>query len=116
VVAQHVKSGKLRALAVTSAKRTPAIPEVPTLDESGLQGLDVSQWWAVLVPAGTPRDIVLKLNGEFVQMVKLPDIRARMADLGAEPVGSTPEQLGEIMRADIAKYRRVAKQAKVAID
>ena len=116
VVAQHVKSGKLRALAVTSIKRTAAIPEVPTLDESGLPGLDVSQWWAVLVPTGTPRDVVSKLNVEFVQMVKLPDIRARMADLGADPVGSTPEQLGEIMRADIAKYRRVAKQARVAID
>ena len=116
VVAQHVKSGKLRPLAVTSIKRTPAIPEVPTLDESGLQGLDVSQWWAVLVPAGTPRDIISRLNAEFVQMVKLADIRARMADLGAEPVGSTPDQLGELMRADIAKYRRVAQQAKVAID
>ncbi len=116
VVAQHVKSGKLRALAVTSAKRSPAIPEVPTLDESGLRGLDVSQWWGVLVPTGTPRDIIAKLRVEFVEMVKLPDIKARMAELGAEPVGSSSEQFGELIRTDIAKYRRVAKEAKVAID
>jgi tripartite-type tricarboxylate transporter receptor subunit TctC len=116
VVAQHVKSGKLRALAVTSAKRSPAIPEVPTLDESGLQGLDVSQWWGVLVPTGTPRDIIAKLRVEFIEMVKLPDIKARMADLGAEPVGNSSEQFGELIRTDIAKYRRVAKEAKVAID
>ena len=116
VVVQHVKSGKLRALAVTSAKRSPAIPEVQTLDESGLQGLDVSQWWGVMVPAGTPRDIITKLRVEFIEMVKLPDIKTRMSELGAEPVGSGSELFGELIHADISKYRRVAREAKVAID
>jgi tripartite-type tricarboxylate transporter receptor subunit TctC len=116
VVAPHLKSGKLRALAVTSAKRSPAIPEVPTLDESGLRGLDVSQWWGVLVPTGTPRDIIVKLHAEFIEIVKLPNVRASMAELGAEPVGSSPEQFGEFIRAEIAKYRGVVKETKITID
>ncbi len=116
VVAPHLKSGRLRALAVSSAKRSPAIPEVPTLDESGLQGFDVSQWWGVLVPAGAPRDIIAKLHAELTEIIKLPNIRARMTELGAEPVGSSPEQFGELIRTEIAKYRSVAKQAKIAID
>ena len=89
---------------------------MPTLDESGLQGLDVSQWWGVLVPTGTPRDVIAKLHAEFIEIVKLPAIRARMAELGAEPVGSGPEQFGEFIRAEIAKYRRIVKEAKIAID
>lgn len=116
VVAPHLKSSKLRGLAVTSAKRSPAIPHVPTLDESGLQGLDVSQWWGVLVPTGTPRDVIAKLHAEFIEIVKLPAIRARMAELGAESVGSGPEQFGEFIRAEIAKYRRIVKEAKITID
>lgn len=116
VVAPHVKSGKLRALAVTSAKRSPAIPEVPTLDESGLQGFDISQWWGVAVPTSTPRDIIARLHAEFIAMVKLADIRARMTELGAEPVGSSPGQFGEFIRAEIAKYRRIVKETKVTID
>jgi tripartite-type tricarboxylate transporter receptor subunit TctC len=116
VVAPYVKSSKLRALAVTSAKRSPAIPEVPTLDESGLRGLDVSQWWGVLVPIGTPRDVVAKLHAELIEMVKLADIKARMADLGAEPVGSSPEQFGALIHTEIAKYRSIVKEAKIRID
>lgn len=116
VVAPHLKSSKLRALAVTSAKRSHAIPQVPTLDESGLQGLDVSQWWGVLVPTGTPRDVIAKLHAEFIAIVKLPAIKARMAELGAEPAGSGPEQFGEFIRAEIAKYRRIVKEAKITID
>jgi tripartite-type tricarboxylate transporter receptor subunit TctC len=116
VVAPHLKSGKLRALAVSSVKRSPAIPDVPTLDESGLQGLDVTQWWGVLMPAGTPRDIIAKLHAELTEIIKLPNIRARMTELGAEPVGSSPEQFGDFVRTEIAKFRSIAKQANIRVE
>jgi tripartite-type tricarboxylate transporter receptor subunit TctC len=116
VVAPHLKSGKLRALAVTSARRSPAIPDVPTLDESGLHGLDVTQWWGVLMPAGTPRDIIAKLHGEITESIKLPNMKALMTELGAEPVGSSPEQFGDFIRAEIAKFRNVAKQANIRVE
>ncbi len=116
IVAPHLKSDRLRALAVTSTKRSPAIPGVPTLDESGLQRLDVSQWWGVLVPAGTPRDIVTRLHSELIEIAKLSNIRTSLAELGAEPVGNTPEQFGGFIRAEIAKYRKVVSEAKITID
>lgn len=116
VVAPQVQRGRLRALAVTSAKRSSVFPEVPTLDESGLQGLDMSQWWGVVVPAGTPRDIIAKLHAELVEIVKLPDVRARMAEIGAEPVGNSSEQFGRFIRTEIAKYRRIVKETKLTIN
>ncbi len=116
VVAPHVKSGRLRALAVSSATRSPAIPEVPTLDESGLQGLDVTQWWGVLLPVNAPRDIVARLHAELTEIIKLPSIRARMSELGAQPVGSSPEQFGDFVRNEIAKFRSIAKQANIKVD
>lgn len=116
VVAPHLKSGKLRALAVTSARRSPAIPDVPTLDESGLHGLDVTQWWGVLMPAGTPRDIIAKLHAEITESMKLPNMKALMTELGAEPVGSSPEQFGSFIRAEIVKFRNVAKQANIRVE
>ena len=116
VVAPHVKSAKIRVLAVTTAKRSQTLPAVPSLSESGVAGLDVAQWWGVMVPAGTPRAIIAKLNTDFVALTKLPDIRARMAELGAEPIGSTAAQFGEIIRSDIAKYRKIVKDAKISIN
>jgi tripartite-type tricarboxylate transporter receptor subunit TctC len=116
VVAPHLKSGRLRALAVSSLKRSPAIPDVPTLDESGVRGLDVTQWWGVFMPAGTPRDVIAKLHAEITESIKLPNMRALMTELGAEPVGSSPEQFGDFVRAEIAKFRNVAKQANIRID
>ena len=116
VVVSQVKAGRLRALAVTSAKRTPALPDVPTLDESGLTGLDVSQWWGVFLPAGSPRNVITRLHNEIVDIIKLPAIAARMADLGAEPVGSTPDQLRELVRNEIAKYRKIVKATNLKIE
>src|SRR6185436_7540284 len=81
----------------------PVIPEVPTLVEAGLTGFDVSQWYGVVVPAGTPADITAKLHADFVEVIGLPDIRTRMADLGAAPVGSTAAQFSEFIRSEIAK-------------
>jgi len=112
----NIRAGKIRAIAVAAAKRSAALPDVPTLDESGLRGLDVSQWWGLLGPAGLPREIVTKLNADLGEIVKLPATRARMAELGMEPVGSSPAQLGELIHADITKYRKVVKEANIRID
>jgi tripartite-type tricarboxylate transporter receptor subunit TctC len=116
VVAPYLKTGKLRALAVTSLERSPAIPDVPTLDESGLHGLDVTQWWGVFMPAGTPRDIIAKLHAEITDIIKQPNVRALMTELGAEPVGSSPEQFGDFVRAEIAKFRNVTRQANIRVN
>jgi tripartite-type tricarboxylate transporter receptor subunit TctC len=116
VIAPYLKSGRVRVLAVTTAKRSPAIPEVPTLGEAGLAGFDVSQWYGIVVPAGTPAEITAKLNADFVELLKLPDIRTRMSDAGAEPVGSTPAQFGEFIRSEIAKYRKIVKETRITIN
>ena len=114
--APHLQSGRVRVLAVTSAKRSQALPEVPTVAESGLPGFDVSQWWAVLVPRGTPAPIVSKLHTDFVELTKTPDVRARMATLGADPVGGTGVELAEAIRSDIAKYRKIVTDAKISLN
>jgi len=103
-------------LAVTTAKRSPAIPEVPSLSEAGLTGFDVSQWYGVVVPAGTPAEITAKLHADFVELLNLPDIKARMADLGAEPVGSTPAQFSELIRSEITKYRKIVKETRITVN
>jgi len=116
VIAPYLKSGRVRVLAVTTAKRSPVIPEVPTLVEAGLTGFDVSQWYGVVVPAGTPADITAKLHADFVEVIGLPDIRTRMADLGAAPVGSTAAQFSEFIRSEIAKYRRIVQETRITIN
>jgi tripartite-type tricarboxylate transporter receptor subunit TctC len=88
----HLKGGKLRALAFTSSKRVPGAPDVPTLAESGYPGLEVASWYGILVPAGTPQDIVRKLNADINRILQTPDVRERLTALGTEPTGGTPEQ------------------------
>ena len=92
-VLPHIKAGKLRALAITTNKRSPALPDVPTLDEAGLKGFNLGTWFGVLAPAGTPREIVSRLNLEMVKIIHSPEFKKRMDDIGAEPVGNTPEQM-----------------------
>jgi tripartite-type tricarboxylate transporter receptor subunit TctC len=116
VMAPQLKAGRVRALAVTTAKRSASIPDVPTLAESGLAGFDVAQWYGVVVPAGTPGPITARLHSEIVELVKLPDIRARMMDFGAEPVGSTPAQFADLIRSEIAKYQKIVKATKITIN
>jgi tripartite-type tricarboxylate transporter receptor subunit TctC len=112
LVAQ-MKAGKVKALAVTSAKRAGAMPELPTIAESGVAGYDMALWIGVFAPAGTPRDIAVKLNAEVVRIVQLPDIREKLAGMGVEPLGSSPEQAAEWIRREIAKYGSVVKAAKI---
>ena len=113
VVGSHVKGGKLRPLAVTSSKRLDSLPEVPTAAEAGVPGFEVGTWQAVFAPAGTPKPIVERLNKEIAQILKMPDIVAKLADLGLEPVGGSPEELGQFQKAEIEKWAKVVKEANV---
>jgi len=112
----HLKGGKLRALAFTSARRVAGAPDVPTLAESGYAGFDVLSWYGVLAPAGTPAEVVRKLNGEINAIVQAPDVRARLVALGAEPTGGTPEQFAATIRADTARWAKVVADAAIRID
>jgi tripartite-type tricarboxylate transporter receptor subunit TctC len=107
----HVKTGRLRAIAVTTLKRASAAPDIPTLDEQGLQGFETSTWYGVAAPSGTPKDIVLKLNAEIVRIIKLPDVRERLASEGADFVGDTPEELTQFVKAEIEKWGKIVKQS-----
>jgi tripartite-type tricarboxylate transporter receptor subunit TctC len=115
-VYQHVKAGKLRALAVTTSKRSTALPEVPTLAESGLKDFDLGTWFGVLAPAGTPKDIVTRLNAEMVKIINTPDFRKRMTEVGAEPIGNSPTEMAKQIKDDTDKYAKLVKEAKVVIE
>ena len=115
-VLQHIKAGKLRAVAVTTGKRSTTLPEVPTLAESGMKDFDQGTWFGILAPAGTPKEVVTRLNTELVKIIQSPDFRKRMEEIGAEPIGNTPAEMEAQIRNDTAKYARLVKEAKVAID
>ena len=105
----HVQSGKLRALAVTTTKRSPAAPDVPTMAESGVSGFDISNWFAYFVPSGTPPAAIGKLNAEINRALKLQDVREKLASLGAEVAGGSPEDLAKFARAESAKFANLIK-------
>jgi len=109
----HVKSGRLRALGVTSAKRSAGVPDVPTIAQAGVPGYEAIQWYGLLAPAGTPREIVTKLHGEIVKILAAPDTREKLSSDGAEPVGSTPEQFAAFIRAETEKWGKVVKAAGI---
>jgi len=109
----HVKSGRLRAIAVTSLKRSQAVPELPTIAESGIPGFEVSGWYGVLAPAGTAPDVVSRLNGEFNRVARLADVIQRLAGDGVEAVASTPDQFAQYLREETAKWRKVVKRAGI---
>ena len=110
------KAGKLRALAVTTAKRASIAPDVPTLAESGLPGYEVGSWQGVFAPAGTPPEIVKRLNAEIVKIINLPDVKEKLLGLGAEPVGNTPEEFAVLVKAEIVKWADVVKKSGASID
>jgi tripartite-type tricarboxylate transporter receptor subunit TctC len=115
-VLQHVKSGKLRAIAVTTAKRSPALPDVPTLDESGLKGFNIGTWFGVLAPAGTPPEVVTRLNTEVNRILQTPEFRKRMDDIGAEPIGNTPAQMAAQIKTDTERFAKLVKDANVTLE
>lgn len=108
----HVKSGKLCALGVTSDKRAGGVPDIPTIAEAGVPGYDAVQWFGVLAPAGTPRPIItpcMERHGEVVRALKTADVKQRLANDGADPVGSTPEEFGAFIRAETTKWAKMIK-------
>jgi tripartite-type tricarboxylate transporter receptor subunit TctC len=112
----HIKAGNVKALAVTTAQRSPLVPDIPTLAESGLPGFETVAWFGLFAPAGTPKAIVDKLQAEVAKIVREPDIRERMAALGGEPVGNTPDQFAAIVKGDVAKWKKVVKDANIHVD
>jgi len=107
----HVRAGKLKALAVTSAQRSHTTPELPTIAESGLPGFEAITWYGMATPAGTPKPIVARLNSEVLKLLRLPDVRERMLSQGTEPAGTTPEQFAAYIRAETAKWAKVIKES-----
>ncbi len=115
-VIAHVKSGRLRALGVTSAQRSGALPEVPTIAEAGVPGYEMNPWIAVFAPAGTPRPIVDKLNAEINRALKLPDVAHSLSGQGLDPWSSTPEEMGVRLRSDYDKYAQLIRITGATID
>jgi tripartite-type tricarboxylate transporter receptor subunit TctC len=115
-VLPHIKAGKLRPLAVTTAKRSSALPDVPTLDEAGLKGFNIGTWFGVLAPAATPKHIVARLNAEMVKIIQSPEFRKRMGEIGAEPIGDSTDQMAAQIKSETEKFAKLVKDAKVVIE
>ncbi len=113
--APGIKSGKLKALAVTTLARSPALPDAPPVADT-LKGFSIDTWWGLVAPAGTPKDVIAKLNAAFVTALNSPEAQTRFAGLLAEPVPSTPEQFGALMKSELAKYQMVVKAAGATVD
>ena len=112
----HVRSGKMRGIAITGKRRWPDLPEVPTFAEGGLTDYDSSSWYAIHAPAGTPKGIIAKLNAELARIVKLPDVGERLRLMSAEPVGGTPGELDALVRSEVAKWGAVIKSLNLRVD
>jgi tripartite-type tricarboxylate transporter receptor subunit TctC len=110
----NIRAGRVRAIGVASAKRSNSLPEVPTIAETGLHGFEANNWFAVMAPAGTPKEIISRLNTEIVKAVA--DLRARFIELGLEPQSSTPEQMRDIIASDIARWAKVIRESGVKVD
>jgi tripartite-type tricarboxylate transporter receptor subunit TctC len=112
----HLRAGRLRGIGVTASRRSSALPEVPTLDELGLKGFELTQWQAVVAPAGTPKPVVEQLYREVAKALKMPDVVERLATQGGnELVGNTPEEFAQVIRNDLAKYAKLVKSAKIQV-
>jgi tripartite-type tricarboxylate transporter receptor subunit TctC len=110
---QQVKAGKLRALAVTSSKRVPELPDIPTVSESGLPGFEVVGWFGLFAPAGTPKPVITRLNAEIIKILNAPESRERLSGHGLIPGGGTPQELGQFLQAEIAKWGKLIKETGI---
>jgi tripartite-type tricarboxylate transporter receptor subunit TctC len=115
-VKQHVENGRLRAIAVTGAARSPAMPNVPTFGEAGMKEVDASSYWGALAPARTPNDIVTRVSTTMAQVLKMPDVRDKLVELGFVPIGGTPAEYAALLASEIDKWAKVIKAAKVKLD
>ena len=109
----HVKAGTLRGIAVTTLKRASSMPELPTIAESGLPGYDASTWGGILAPAGTPKEVVAKLNGAMNAVLRQDDVRARLMGAGVEIQGGTPSEFAEVIKTEIDKWGRIVREAGI---
>jgi tripartite-type tricarboxylate transporter receptor subunit TctC len=112
----NVKSGKIRALAVTSAKRSPFTPELPTFTEEGMKGFEAVNWWGILFPTGVPRPVIDKVNADMVKVLAMADVKEKLAVFGVEPVSSTPEAFGKYMESERAKWGKLIREANIRLD
>ncbi len=112
----HIQSGRLRALSVSGAKRSPALPDTPTVAEAALPGYEASTWYSILTPAGVPKDIIAKLNSEFLRVLRLPDTQERLYAAGIESIGTTPEELTAHLRNELPKWAKVVKASGARAD
>lgn len=115
-VAPHIRAGKLRPIAVANGKRSSAFPDVPTIAEAGVPGYEASAWYGLFAPAGTPPAVIAKLNAEMVDALNDPELRKRLQTLGAEPAGSSPEELAKMVRSEYEKWGRVVREAGIRIE
>ena len=115
-VLPHVRSGRLRALAVTSAKRFSILPEIPTVTEGGVPGFDMSTWWGLVAPAAVNKDIIARLQNETIKLLRQPDVKDKIAFVGADTVGSTAEEFGAFIRSETAKYARIIHDANIKLE
>ena len=115
-VINHVRAGKLRAVAVTSEKRFSLLPDIPTVTEGGVPGFDMSTWWGLVAPGAVPKEIIARLHSETVKLLRQPDVKERIANVGAETVGNTPEEFAAYIRSERAKYARIVKEANIRIE
>ena len=113
---QHIKAGKLKALATTGAKRDPALPDLPTIAEAGVPGYESGVWFGLSAPAGTPREIIARLSAEAVKGTKSPEFVKRMSDLGYVMIGSTPEQMNDMLKVEIARWEPIVKASGAKAD
>jgi len=113
---QHVRSGKLRAIAVTTAKRSPELPDVPTIAEAGVPGYEATSWFGMFAPAGTPAPVVAKLNATIVKVLAQPDIKKKLAEQGAEAAGETPDQFAAFIQNESVKWGKVVKESGASVD
>jgi tripartite-type tricarboxylate transporter receptor subunit TctC len=115
-VINHVRQGKLRALAVTSAKRFSLLPDMPTIEEAGVPGFDMGTWWGIVTPAGVSKDIITRLNSELVKSIRQADVQEKIAGVGAESVSNSPEEFAAFIRAETEKYARIVKAANIKLE
>jgi tripartite-type tricarboxylate transporter receptor subunit TctC len=116
VVVQHIKTGKLRALGVTSIRRSPSLPDIPAIAEAGVRGYEVVGWYGVLAPAGVPKEIIMRLNTEIARALRAPDLQERLLRDGAEPVGNTPDEFRAYIEADVVKWAKVIEAAGIRFE
>jgi tripartite-type tricarboxylate transporter receptor subunit TctC len=113
---QHVNSGRLRALAVTSRNRYPLVPQLPTMIESGFPDFEAGNWIGVVVPAGTPKVVVSKLSADFLHALQSPDVREKLSAQGIDPIGTTPEAFGQFLRGEVEKWGKVVRDVGAKAD